>query len=74
MNGIMEGLAVILCHMDDVLEFGATHKQHDLNLMAVVKKIKAAAVTLNPAKCEYSKISVKFLRHLLDKNGISAEL
>ena len=41
--------------------------------MAVLEKQEAADVTLNPAKCEFSKISVKFLGHLLDKNEISAD-
>ena len=73
MNRILEGLVGILCHMDDVLVFGATQEWHDLNLMAVLKQQEAAGVTLNPAKCEFSKTSVKFLGHLLDKNGISAD-
>ena len=60
--------------MDDVLVFGATWEQHDLNLMAVLKQLEAAGVTLNPAKCEFSKASVKLLEHLLDKIGISADL
>ena len=36
MNRILEGLAGILCHMDDVLVFGATQEQHELNLMTVL--------------------------------------
>ena len=72
MNRIQEGLAGILCHMDDVLVFGATQEQHDLNLMAVLKKLEATGVTLKPTKCEFSKTSEKFLGHL-DKNGISAD-
>ena len=31
--------------------------------------VKMALVTLNPSKCEFNKESVKFLGHLLDKNG-----
>ena len=60
-------------YMDNVLVFGAIQEQYDLNLMAVLKQLEAASVTLNPAKCEFSKTSVKFLGHFLDKNGISAD-
>ena len=74
MNRILEGLAGILCHMDDVLVFEATQEEHDLNLMVVLKQLDAADVTLNPARCEVSKTSIKFLGHLLDKNGINANL
>ena len=73
MNRILEGLAGIFRHMDDVLAFGATQEEHDLNLVAAVKQLEAAGVILNPAKCEFSKASVKFLRHFLDKNRISAD-
>ena len=30
-------------------------------------------VTLNPKKCKFSKGSLKFLGHVIDKNGISAD-
>ena len=59
--------------MDDVLVFGATQEQHNINLMAVLKQLEAAGITLNPAKCKFSKTSVKFLGHLVDKNRISAD-
>ena len=73
MNRNLEGLAGIFCHMDDVLVFGASQEQHDHNLKAVLKQLRASGVTLNPAKCEFSMISVKFLGHLLDKNEINAD-
>ena len=41
--------------------------------MAVMERIKAANVTLNPKKCEFSKPQVKFLGHLIDVNGIQAD-
>ena len=61
------------CHIDDVLVFGATQEQHDLNLMAVLKNPEAAGITLKPTKCELSKTSEKFLGHLLDKTRIIAD-
>ena len=41
--------------------------------MAILKQLQVAYITLNPAKCKFSKTSVKFLGHLFDKNGISAD-
>ena len=41
----------VLCHMDDVLIFGCSKEQHDVQLEAALRKIQAAGVTLNPTKC-----------------------
>ena len=37
-----------LCMMDDVLVYGKTTAEHDKRLLAVMEKISAAGVTLNP--------------------------
>ena len=51
MNRILSGLDGVLCLMDDVLVFGKDRKEHDERLTAALKKIEAAAATLNPSKC-----------------------
>ena len=66
MNKILNGLKGVVCHMDDVLIFGSTQAEHDINLLAALERIQSAGATLNPQKCEFSKTTVKFLGHLLD--------
>ena len=73
MNKILDGLDGVLCHMDDVLVFGATQAEHDRQLQAVLKRLKEAGITLNSAKCEFSKCSIKFLGSLIDGEGIRAD-
>ena len=73
MTKILDGLNEVVCLIDDVLIFGSTQTEHDSRLMAVMERIKAANVTLNPKKCEFSKPQVKFLGHLIDANGIQAD-
>ena len=73
MSAILEGLNGVLCQMDDVLIFGANREEHDSRLAAVLKRIQSAGVTLNPDKCKFRQSSVKFLGHLIDKNGIRAD-
>ena len=73
MTKILDGLNGVVCLIDDVLIFGSTQTEHDSRLMAVMERIKAANVTLNPKKCEFSKPQVKFLGHLIDANGIQAD-
>ena len=70
MNSILEGLVGVVCMMDDVLIFGRDQKQHDERLHAVFKRLKQAKVTLNGAKCQFNKTSVKFLGHVVDQDGI----
>ena len=59
--------------MDDVLVFGKNQQEHDSRLQKVLKRIETAGATLNPDKCEVSKTSVKFLGHVIDGKGISAD-
>ena len=73
MQRILERLQGVLCHMDDVLIFGASKEDHDRNLQAVLKRLEAAGATLNPTKCEFHKSSIKFLGHVIDKDGIRAD-
>ena len=73
MSHILEGIKGVLCHMDDVLIFGATKEEHDASLQASLKRLETAGVTLNSAKCEFYKDAVKFLGHFVDKDGIRAD-
>lgn len=61
MNKVLEGLEGVVCHMDDVLVVGKDQAQHDERLTKVFERIESAELTLNAAKCELSKTSVKFL-------------
>ena len=50
------------------------HKgEHDKTLLAALKKLEAAGVTLNPNKYEFYKTSIKFLGHVINKDGIQAD-
>ena len=59
----------MLCQMDDVLIFGSDKAQHDQRLTTVLKRLQATGVTLNSEKCEFVKIRVKFLGHMIDLEG-----
>jgi len=62
-----------VCLIDDVLVFGSTKEEHDKRLAAVLRRIKEAGATLNKTKCEFNRTSVKYLGHLINKNGIRAD-
>ena len=73
MNKILDGLKGVVCQMDDVLVFGSNRTEHDQRLLATLERIKAAGVTLNKDKCKFSVSAVKFLGHIVDKEGIKAD-
>ena len=59
--------------MDDVLVFGSSQEEHDTRLAVVLQRIAEAGVTLNPDKCAFNREQVKFLGHIVNKNGIRAD-
>ena len=73
MSNILEGLAGVLCLMDDILIFGKDQKEHDVRLTAALERIQAAGITLNKDKCEFNKTSLTFLGHTIDGKGISPD-
>ena len=73
MSKILGGLDGVLCQMDDILIFGRDTAEHNSRVIAVLKRIEAAGVTLNPEKCEFAKPQVTFLGHVIDESGIHAD-
>ena len=73
MSHILVGLQGVLCLMDDVLIHGKDQQEHDTRLMAALKRIRDAGVTLNYEKCEFNKTNLIFLGHKIDGNGIQAD-
>ena len=67
------GIKRHVCLMDDVLVFGANQEEHNSRLTAVLERVQAAGVTLNPDKCEFHRKSTKFLGHLIDEEGIKTD-
>ena len=73
MSQLLEGLKGVVCMMDDILIYGQTQTEHDNRVHSVLSRIKAAGVTLNEEKCQFSQSSVKFLGHLIDGSGVQPD-
>ena len=73
MNRVLSGLPEVLCLKDDILVYGSSTQEHNERLEAVLNRIQSAGITLNQAKCEFGKETIKFLGHLINSNGISAD-
>ena len=70
MSQILSGLDGVLCHIDEVLIYGGTTEEHNTRLRAALSRLQTVGVTLNADKCLFSQTSIRFLGHVIDKNGV----
>ena len=73
MNRVLEGLEGVVCQIDDILVHGPDQSTHDQRLKAVLDRLQRKGVTLNTAKCSFNQRKLKFLGHVIDCRGISAD-
>ncbi|PIK47525.1 hypothetical protein BSL78_15613 [Apostichopus japonicus] len=56
---------------DDIVVHRGNQSEHDQRLLAVLHKLNAVGLTLNPEKCEFRMTKLTFMGHTLSKDGIS---
>lgn len=62
----------VLCQINDVLMWGAMHKQHSERLRKAFTQLQEAGVTLND-KCKFSKSRMNFLGQVIEASGVSPD-
>ena len=72
-NKVLSGLPGVLCLIDDILVYGSSVEEHNERLESVLNRLISAGVTLNQAKCEFGKETIRFLGHVINSNGVSAD-
>ena len=60
-------------YLDDVLIFSKTFEQHLEDVDNVLEKIRKAGLKLSPKKCHFFKDEVKFLGHVVSKEGLQTD-
>ena len=75
MNLLLAGLHWQSClvYIDNIIILGKTFEQHLHNLENVFRRIRHAGLKLQLAKCHFCKSSVKFLGHVVSKEGVSTD-
>ena len=75
MEKVLRGLIGCIClvHLDDVIIFAKTFKEMLDRLRIVFARLRAAGLKLNRKKCTFFKREIKFLGHLISKQGISTD-
>ena len=75
MSQVLRGLhwKIVLCYIDDILVFSKTFEEHLYHLSQVFSRLREANLTLKPEKCQFGLEKVKYLGHVLSKNGVSVD-
>ena len=74
-NQVLIGLTGNSTHvyMDDIIVQGTNLKNHIENLEKVLVRLQESKLTLKLSKCEFFKVSVKYLGHIVSAEGLKAQ-
>lgn len=61
----------VVVYMDDCLVFSENMEDHKKHLKLVKDRLWERNILLNSDKCDYFKEEIKFLGHIIDKNGLN---
>ena len=75
MSGVLRELSFksVLVYIDDVLIYSRDFDSHLKDLSLVFQKLRQAGLTLEPSKCHFAVKQLKFLGHVISKNGVEVD-
>ena len=72
MDTILQGIPHVLCYLDDILVTGVNDEDHLSNLQAALQRLEEHGFRLKQPKCEFMRLSVEYLGHRIDAEGLHA--
>lgn len=74
-NKILKGLTGKFCaiYIDDVIVWSKTFEEHLDHLSQVFERFRKANLKFKPSKCHFAKPEVKYLGHIITKEGIKVD-
>jgi len=63
----------LLIYLDDVIVISPDFKTHISRLREVFKRLRGAGLKLKPSKCALLQLEVKYLRHVVGRNGVATD-
>ena len=72
MDMVLQGIPHMSCYLDDIIVTGANDKEHLSNLQEVFNQLEQHGLRLNKAKSKFLQLSVEFLGHRIDSQGLHA--
>ena len=75
MEVVLGGLVRESCfvYLDDIVVVGRTFDEHLTNLTKVFSRLREAGLHLKPTKCHLARTEVKYLGHVVSRQGVSAD-
>ena len=75
MSQVLRGLnwKFVLRYIGDLLVFSKNFEKHLDNLNQVFWRLREANLILKPEKCQFGVQTVKYLGHILSKEGVSVD-
>ena len=75
MERVLAGLQWQIClvYIDDVIIFSETFEDHLAHLSTVFERLTEAGLKLKPKKCFLFQVQVKYLGHIVSRNGIKTD-
>ena len=72
MECVLRGLTwkIALIYLDDVLVYSRTFEDHLQHLRLVFDRFRESGLKLKPNKCHFGQKKVKFLGHIISKDGV----
>ena len=62
-----------LAYLNDILVYSSNLSEHLEHLDKIFKRLRHANLRLHPKKCKFALPGVKYLGHILSKNGVSVD-
>lgn len=63
----------VLCYVDAILVFSENFEKHLDHLKQVLHCLQKANLTLKPSKCKFALKEVKYLGHVITKEGVKVD-
>ncbi|KAI4871772.1 hypothetical protein NFI96_001511 [Prochilodus magdalenae] len=65
--------STLLCYLDDLLLMAPSEEEALKRLEVVLSRLRANNLKLSPKKCHFLRQSVRFLGHIINSEGVSAD-
>ena len=70
MDTMEQGIAGVICYIDDILITAATDAEHLKTLAQVLQRLQQNGVRVKRPKCKFMQSSVEYLGHRIDAEGL----
>ena len=62
-----------LVFLDDIIVFSSSLEEHEARLLNVLNRLREHGLKLSPEKCQFFQTSVRYLGHIVSRDGIKTD-